>query len=134
MVLDPIYRCLKTKKRTFRKEIRVISTISLLMAIFTCGAYASSGLDHADYISSQAQTYPVALEKGSDLKVDLDYKRAFIDFKSLNFSGSTSFTASLTGRNFSLKNGYHLTNKSKHWRVEAERDHKFHWQKRLYRI
>ena len=104
MVLDPIYRCLKTKKRTFRKEIRVISTISLLMAIFTCGAYASSGLDHADYISSQAQTYPVALEKGSDLKVDLDYKRAFIDFKSLNFSGSTSFTASLTGRNFSLKN------------------------------
>lgn len=103
MVSDVVHRCLKVKKKIFFNGIKVIGTIALMM-VFTCGAYASSNLSYDDHISYQDQTHPGTLENGSDLKVDLDYKKSFIDFKALNFSGSTSFTASLTGRNFSLKN------------------------------
>ena len=103
MVSDAIHRCLKVKERNFLNGIKIIGMISLMM-IFTCGAYASSNLSYDDYTASQRQTYSGTLENGSDLKVDMDYKRSLIDFKALNFSASALFTVSLTGRNFSLRN------------------------------
>lgn len=99
MVSDAILRCLKVKERNFLNGIKIIGTISLMM-IFTCGAYASSNLSYDDYTASQRQTYSGTLENGSDLKVDMDYKRSLVDFKALNFSASALFTVSLTGRNF----------------------------------